>query len=171
MCKPAQVPNKNHFLHGPITWTHKVWRQILQSQGNTSEVYRLFHLLPAIEAYIEDKIGLQLIGSLVNETTDILQDPYVQIQVDTWKTDNATNLPSVLQQLCTAEPNQDSSFSSNFYTPLSKIIEPDCEFSEFLTTMAQEHSNKISASTQTTNSNPFAVAPSPYQYFYSSSAS
>ena len=154
---PAQIPDKYHFLYGPITWTHKVWRQISRSQGNTSEVYRLYNLLPAIEAYIEDKIGLQLIGSLVNETTDILQDRFVQIQVDSWKTDKAKHLPSVLQQLCIDKPLQDDFLSSNFYTPLRKLIEPDCEFSEFMKTMAQDNSTKISASTQTNSPNPFTV--------------
>ena len=60
-----------------IIWTHDVWRQIVQSQGNSKEINRLFNLLPAIEAYIEDIIGFQLARGLIHDTPNILQDQFV----------------------------------------------------------------------------------------------
>ena len=96
---PAHFPPKQHFLHKPIAWTHDVWQQISLYKGNATEIQRLFNLLPAIEAYIEDTIGLQLMRNLVNDTGNILQDTFVKIQTEVWKTDKSTQQPSVLQQL------------------------------------------------------------------------
>jgi hypothetical protein len=61
MCIPSQIPPKQHFLYKPIVWTQEVWRNISLYQGNVTEITRLFNLLPAIEAYMEDTIGLYLI--------------------------------------------------------------------------------------------------------------
>lgn len=83
---PAQIPHRTHFLYKPIKWAHEVWNQIILRKGEIDNIQRLFNLFPIIEAYIEDSIGLQIARHLVDSTTNILQDDFVKIQVDEWKT-------------------------------------------------------------------------------------
>jgi len=157
MCIHDKIPPKNHFLYQPITWTHKVWHKIVQAQGKHEEIQRLFNLLPAIEAYIEDKIGLQLTSSLVNNTSDILQDNFVKIQVDDWQKGHATQLPSVLQQLCTTPTRPKVALSENFYWPIQISSEFDPDFTEIIAMTSRTNQNQVSASTQGSGPNPFAV--------------
>lgn len=157
---PAQIPNKTHFLYQPIQWTYKVWQQLVQSRGNAAEVHRLFNLLPVIEAHMEDKIGLQLSRSIVQDITDTLQDRFVKTQIDNWRTEKTTQLPSVLQQLCILPAQSFNCTSSNFYSPLQSYIEqdtPDIDFANLLEMMSQANTNQVSASTQTNGTNSFNV--------------
>ena len=158
MCLPAQsIPHKNHFLYAPVKWTYDVWKTILQHKGNTSEVNRLFNLLPAIEAYIEDSIGLQLTKSIINNSSIILQDPFVKVQVDDWKTRKPTQYPSVFQQLSTAAKETPDSFTSNFYLPLAELTDFYSDINELYTTMASPNANPVSATTQASDANDFDV--------------
>ena len=158
MCMPAQIPHRNHFLYQPIRWTQNVWSQIVNAQGNENDVRRLFNLIPAIEAHIEDKIGLQLISSLVKDSSNILQDAFVKIYIDNWRTDNVVQYPSVLQQMCLAPPEPKPSFASNYYHILPHFTDFDTDLSDPIVTMSQQNPNQVSASTQSSNSNQqFAV--------------
>jgi hypothetical protein len=150
----ARIPPKNHILYKPITWTQDVWRQIIQYQGNPTEITRLFNLFPAIEAYIEDTISLHLMRNIIQDSTNILLDDYVKIQTDDWETERATQNPSVLQQMCTAQKSQNF-LSKNFYFPLPIQTDHETAFLEFYSKMA-ENINPVST-TQKSPVNPFDV--------------
>ena len=154
---PAQLPHKDHFLYRPIRWTHSVWNQILLRKGNTTDVHKLFQLFPAIDAYIEDIIGLQLISSLVNDKLSILQDKFVSIQTDVWKTSNKVNFPSVLNQLCIQQKESATNIESNFYFPLNHQVEPDFDLSFLIDMLPPPNANNFSASSQASSENQFTV--------------
>ena len=112
-------------------------------QGNVTEIKRLFNLLPAIEAYMEDTIGLYLMRDIVNNNENILQDSFVKGQTEVWKTDKSIQRPSVLQQLCTAAVSQQNPLATNYYFPLQTDI--DFDLPTFFLTMP-ENLNPVSAS-------------------------
>ena len=135
MCLPTQIPPKQHFLYQPILWTQEVWKNISIYKGNVLEITRLFNLLPVIEAYMEDTIGLYLMRNLVHNNASILQDALVQVQTDVWDTDRCTQRPSVLQQLCTAADIQQHPITTNYYFPLQQDL--DIDLPVFFSTMAE----------------------------------
>ena len=150
------TPPKNHFLYRPVKWTHEVWRHIQRYRGNASEIKRLFNLLPVIESHIEDAIGVQLTKHILQDPSEFLQDEFVRVQTDNWRTDKHTQFPSVLQQLCSAAYASAPILASNYYYPLEIFAEFLTDFYEN-TMMDQSDVNKVSAETQTTTENRFDV--------------
>ena len=68
--------------------------------------------------------------NIIQDSTNILLDDYVKIQTDDWETERATQNPSVLQQMCTAQKSQNF-LSKNFYFPLPIQTDHETAFLEF----------------------------------------
>lgn len=101
-------------------------------------VRRLFNLLPVIESHIENLICFKLIEETENVPSppnqNILQDYFVTIQVDNWSSNNTTQHPSVIQQMCEAAEHYRDILASNYYFPLQKFIDDQDPESDTMTT-------------------------------------
>ena len=121
----------------------------MATRGNTREINRLFHLLPTIEAYIEDSIGFQLMRASLLGSQELLCDEFVKIHTDIWKTDKNTQTPSVLQQLYTTAQAYNNILSLNYYFPLQDDYEYEIDSTDPPTTMTLPSANQISSSDKT----------------------
>jgi len=149
------MPHKNHFLYTPVKWTYAVWSNILKHKGNASEINRLFNLLPAIEAYIEDSIRLQLTRDIIQESSTILQDAFVQIQVDNWRIRKIAQHPSVQEQLSTTTMAATNFLESNFFFPLESFTDLYADLSDVYLMMSQPNANPVRATPQACSTNEF----------------
>mmetsp|Transcript_28026 Transcript_28026/g.40116 ORF Transcript_28026/g.40116 Transcript_28026/m.40116 type:complete len:732 (-) Transcript_28026:478-2673(-) len=158
MCIPTYIaPPKNHFLHRPIKWTQEVWKTIQKYRGNANEIERLFNLFPVIETYIEESIGVELTRNILQDSSLILQDDYVNIQVDNWQRTKYPQYPSIVQQLCRANNTSIDYFSSNFYSPLATLPDFTSDYFALQEMMDQPTPNPISATTQVSANNTLNV--------------